>query len=351
MALTVGDPVPNITMPGPNGERVELGARQRSGFVQVIGFADGACAAAMAAGLRAHSHRFAAIDAVVSMAAPGEAWSNIPAGDLPIAMAEQDFQLARHLGAAPPCIWIMDPGKRLARTIPWDDSAAAVAAAAAEALFGATSDEILELPPPVLVIPQVFEPDFCAQLIDYWHANEKQADMVATSDFRGGGQAAEAQLKRRLDTPITDVDLTRQIAERLARRVGPQIGKAFQTVANHFETFRIGRYDAADNGHFGRHWDDTAPKTAHRKLAMSVNLNTGDFEGGALTFPEFGRQRLLPPTGAAVIFSCKLLHEAMPVTKGHRFGLFGFFYDDQGAEIVRQWIEAEGGRVLAHSAT
>ena len=198
---------------------------------------------------------------------------------------------------------------------------------------------------PVLVVPQLFEPDFCERLIDYWHAAEKVSDMVATGDNRGGGQAAETQLKRRDDAPVVDVDLTRAIAERLARRVGPLVTKAFHTTANHFETFRIGCYEAADGGHFGRHWDDTAPKTAHRKLAMSVNLNTGEFEGGELIFPEFGRQRYVPPLGGAVVFSCALLHEALPVTKGRRFGLFGFFYDDEGAARMRQQIEAAGGRI------
>ena len=33
-----------------------------------------------------------------------------------------------------------------------------------------------------------------------------------------------------------------------------------------------------------------------------------------------------PAAGDGVVFSCKLLHEAMPVTKGRRFGLFAFFY-------------------------
>jgi predicted 2-oxoglutarate/Fe(II)-dependent dioxygenase YbiX len=31
-----------------------------------------------------------------------------------------------------------------------------------------------------------------------------------------------------------------------------------------------------------------------------------------------------------VIFSCTLLHEALPVTQGQRFGLFTFFTDAQG---------------------
>ena len=47
---------------------------------------------------------------------------------------------------------------------------------------------------------------------------------------------------------------------------------------------------------------------------MTLNLNTGGYEGGALWFPEFGRQLYAPEAGGAVVFSCSLLHEALPVT-------------------------------------
>jgi predicted 2-oxoglutarate/Fe(II)-dependent dioxygenase YbiX len=30
-----------------------------------------------------------------------------------------------------------------------------------------------------------------------------------------------------------------------------------------------------------------------------------------------------------VIFSCSLLHEVTPVTRGSRYGLLGFFFSDQ----------------------
>ena len=57
----------------------------------------------------------------------------------------------------------------------------------------------------------------------------------------------------------------------------------------------------------------------------SLNLNTGDYEGGHIRFPEFGQQLYQPPRGGGIVFSCSLLHEALPVTKGRRFALFTFF--------------------------
>ena len=40
-----------------------------------------------------------------------------------------------------------------------------------------------------------------------------------------------------------------------------------------------------------------------------------------------------PPTGGAVVFSCSLLHEATPVTKGLRYATLPFLYDEAAAEI------------------
>jgi predicted 2-oxoglutarate/Fe(II)-dependent dioxygenase YbiX len=62
---------------------------------------------------------------------------------------------------------------------------------------------------------------------------------------------------------------------------------------------------------------------------MTLNLNAGEYEGGALRFPEYGPDLYSPATGDAVIFSCTLLHEAMPVTRGRRFVLLSFLFDEE----------------------
>ena len=51
---------------------------------------------------------------------------------------------------------------------------------------------------------------------------------------------------------------------------------------------------------------------------MTLNLNSEDYEGGHLRFPEYGPELYRPGTGDAVVFSCYLVHEAMPVTAGAR---------------------------------
>ena len=71
---------------------------------------------------------------------------------------------------------------------------------------------------------------------------------------------------------------------------------------------------------------DNLRQTQKRRFAMSLNLNEG-YEGGELWFPEYGKHKYLPAAGAGVIFSCSLLHEALPVTKGQRWVMVTFMCD------------------------
>jgi len=57
-----------------------------------------------------------------------------------------------------------------------------------------------------------------------------------------------------------------------------------------------------------------------------VNLNDG-YEGGELHFPEYGPHLYRPEAGGAILFSCSLLHEVLPVTRGRRFTLLSFLRD------------------------
>jgi predicted 2-oxoglutarate/Fe(II)-dependent dioxygenase YbiX len=68
---------------------------------------------------------------------------------------------------------------------------------------------------------------------------------------------------------------------------------------------------------------------------LSLNLNTEDYEGGHLLFPEYNDHRYSPPTGGGVIFSTAVLHEAAPVTFGRRYVLLTFLHSD-AAEVRRQ---------------
>ena len=116
---------------------------------------------------------------------------------------------------------------------------------------------------------------------------------------------------------------------RLARRVFPEIERALTRIISGAEQFKIVCYDASEGGRFGAHRDNVVQHHAHRRFAMTLNLNAGEYEGGALRFPEYGPDLYSAGTGDAIVFSCSLLHEAMPVTKGLRYVLLAFFFDEE----------------------
>jgi predicted 2-oxoglutarate/Fe(II)-dependent dioxygenase YbiX len=100
-----------------------------------------------------------------------------------------------------------------------------------------------------------------------------------------------------------------------------------------FERYLIACYDAADGGVFRPHRDNNTIGTAARQFACSINLND-DFDGGDLRFAEYGPATYRPPLGGAAVFSCSLLHEATPVTRGRRYAFLPFLYDAVGAQAL-----------------
>ncbi len=186
---------------------------------------------------------------------------------------------------------------------------------------------------PVLFIPDVIDPEFCEFLIHLY-----QADGGRNSGFMRqiDGKTVEvldADFKQRKDFHITDTAHLQAINDLILRRVKPEIEKAFQFSITRFERYLVACYDAETQGFFNRHRDNTTKGTAHRRFAMTINLNTGNYTGGCLRFPEYGNRLYRPRVGEAVIFSCSLLHEVTPVLSGKRFALLSFFYNDEDAKI------------------
>jgi 2OG-Fe(II) oxygenase superfamily len=89
----------------------------------------------------------------------------------------------------------------------------------------------------------------------------------------------------------------------------------------------MARYEGHRGGYSHGHRDNIAPYL-YRRFAMSINLNTEEFEGGELCFPEFGDQRYRPESGTAIVFSSSLLREAMHVTAGRRFVFLAFLLEN-----------------------
>ena len=91
-------------------------------------------------------------------------------------------------------------------------------------------------------------------------------------------------------------------------------------------------YDSALGGHFYRHRDNLNAGARHRRFAVSLNLN-GDYDGCDLRCPEFGRQTYRAPAGGAVVFSCGMLHEVTPITRGQRYAFVPFLYGEADAAV------------------
>ncbi|MEM9092359.1 MAG: 2OG-Fe(II) oxygenase [Cyanobacteria bacterium P01_F01_bin.53] len=186
---------------------------------------------------------------------------------------------------------------------------------------------------PVLVVPRIFEPDLCQALIAYYnqHGGEESGFM---REKKGRTlHIKDHSFKRRRDQEILDENLKNMAMHRIHDRLTPEIHKAFQFQATRIERHIVACYDGVSGGFFRPHRDNTTKGTAHRKFAVSLNLNTGEYEGGLLRFPEFGRQTYTAPAGGAVVFSCSLLHEATPVTEGCRYAYLPFLYNDAAAKI------------------
>jgi predicted 2-oxoglutarate/Fe(II)-dependent dioxygenase YbiX len=216
---------------------------------------------------------------------------------------------------------------------------------AGQALF----DRVASLPPPaehagtplvapVLIAPRVFEPELCRRLIDHYEAEGGQLSGVMR-DIGGRTVGVFDGMKRRRDVSIADPGLRAELVDRLQRNLLPMIHRTFHFNATRLERYLVACYDAAEGGYFHPHRDNEALGTAHRRFAVSINLNSEDFEGGDLRFPEFGPRTYRPPTGGAVVFCCSLLHEATSVSRGRRYAFLPFLFDEAGEAIRQQNVD------------
>lgn len=229
---------------------------------------------------------------------------------------------------------VIDPTMRVRHVIPFAEDGADVPAlfAALEALPPPRRFAGIELQAPILYLPDIFEPALCARLVSLYE--EKGSEESGFMREVGGKTVgvSDPSHKRRRDCLIEDEALIGAIQARFIRRVVPQIAKAHQFEVTRMERYIVACYAAEDGGHFRAHRDNTTKGTAHRRFAVSINLNA-EFEGGEISFPEYGPRSFKPPPGAAVVFSCSLLHAVSRVNAGRRYAFLPFLYDDAAAAL------------------
>lgn len=247
---------------------------------------------------------------------------------------DYDRAVSRQYGAAredqryEPFWVLLDRELRIVQRYPLDAGETAIAE------LKRRSSQAAEGVAPVLTVPDVFDTEICRKLIDLY-----ESDGGTPSGFMRDVNGKTTHIlddgfKRRRDTQISDPQLIQLLSQRIAKRIAPAIERATYFRATRIERHIVACYEAGA-GHFRPHRDNTTFGTAHRRFAVTINLNAEEYEGGDLRFPEFGERTYRAPTGGAVVFSCSLLHEALPVTKGKRYAFLPFLYDEE-AKAIRE---------------
>ncbi|MFQ5773835.1 MAG: redoxin domain-containing protein [Kiloniellaceae bacterium] len=362
LRLEVGDRVPDMGWVDLGGARVSLGQSAHAGRVTVVFVCPSAAGAARELTKFRDLHdKFRALEvqvfAVTSDPVP-ESAALVEKLELPFpVLFDAAFAGGRALGligpgAASPeavakdkggawCTVIVDPNQRVEKIFgPGAEAGHAVAAYAyCEKRAAGPGPTVVGMHAPVLIVPNVLSREHCARLIRFWETGQRYEGGVASADH--GRNVPLSKIKVREDVALPDLGPEAQeLFAVFRRRLFPEVRKAHNFRITRAETLRVGCYTASEGGHFTLHRDDTTPYTAHRRFAMSLNLNAGEYEGGYLRFPEYGPQLYSPDTGGAVVFSCSLLHDATRVTRGRRFVLLGFFYGE-AEQALRDRLAAQ----------
>ena len=225
---------------------------------------------------------------------------------------------------------LLDRNLRVLTTVALTDDQPAQVIEQALQHLPATTSNTITAQAPVMFVPRVLELGICTHLQQVWDRSHAETGVEQSVDATRR-EVIEAEAKRRADHVVEDADLMRILTQSVGRRVIPEVRRIFGFNADRFEGFKISCYDSMASGFFHAHRDNLSPATAHRRFAMTLNLNS-EYEGGELRFPEFGDARYRPAAGEALIFACSMLHEVIPVTVGKRFTLLPFLF---GADARR----------------
>ena len=358
--LTVGDRSPNFVLPGMDGEFYSFHERVRgnrtvlflsSSLDEQTDAIISALAAARDDFLSQATDVLAVVSGTVEQLAACAAARE--AKDLPFQVfadvkgkiLEGFRELLGDSGIAPICL-VLDANQRLLARVEVgeeDDRYVPGIIAFLQAHPQSAEQYVLGNSAPVLLVPNVIEPDLCRSLIERWetmgHEEGKVQSVLGGQDH----ERVNFEGKRRLDHYVRDQALIRELSMRVLRRLAPEIEKAYRFEGFRLDPFLIGCYQAERQDFFRPHRDNLAPANANRMFAVSINLNADEYDGGDLQFPEYGPHLYRPPTGAAVVFSCSLIHEALPVTRGRRFVLLNFMRDVRPQGAPRKTRPAAAG--------
>lgn len=332
-ALAVGDIAPRFSLPNASGDVSDIGGDAVAGRSVILCFC--ADASGLEATLEEYRSNRAAVDPAQALVfAVVRALPGPPVGDSPVGLLhDPEGRVGSAYGASVGMMTVvLRPNRHVQLILRDDDRPHAARALAAAA---ASTDRVpsrMAPHPPVLLLPDVLTPDECRRLITVYqmegHTFMEPGHEVKEPPHDYKMRIPEYGRRDRIDHWVVNEQTVRFINSRFQRRLIPEIHKCFQYRVSRHERYRIGSYEGERGGELHGHRDNSEPRGAHRRFAVSVNLNAEEFEGGELAFPEFGGHRYSPKTGEALVFSCSLLHEPLHVTKGRRLVLLGFLYGE-----------------------
>tara|TARA_E500000331_G_scaffold312203_2_gene320008 strand:+ start:1214 stop:2110 length:897 start_codon:yes stop_codon:yes gene_type:complete len=232
-------------------------------------------------------------------------------------------------GFRAPAIFVLCPNQRIVDIAELDTLGDEVSTWINEKItrcvFNASTTRITNIAP-VLMVPRALDAEDCDWLVGLWHKGHKVQGQVALGEHAKSRDSINLSFKKREDFILENETIKQKLIDRLIPRILPEIEKVHHFAPSNLESFRIGCYKAESGGFFKVHRDNANPSVKDRKFAITINLNPNEYEGGDLVFPEYGQELYRPDKGGAIIFSCSLLHEVFPVTKGNRFALLTFLF-------------------------
>ena len=103
------------------------------------------------------------------------------------------------------------------------------------------------------------------------------------------------------------------------------------------ERWRLLFYDGdSDKKPFRDAHKDWTAWSCHRRMSIIIGLsNPDDYEGGELYFKENNLKYKIEK-GTAIIFDSKLVHEVLPLSKGKRYVIQAFLFDDSGYDLRKE---------------
>ena len=338
--LSPGDRAPNFVLPDNSGAYTMFYERVQGGRIALVfdsAFPAGDLAAGTAA-LDAAAGRFAAAgvevfcvtltepDSIKGIATPHHLWSDPKRKIAEGFLAQLGLGGLSALEGGQTAAALLDANQRLLEVVvsAREDLPDKILEAFAKRPECDSQPQVRAATAPVLTIPKLLDDDMCRELMAMFDAGEiEEGGVFSTLD--GEEQArVHHDRKKRLDLKIMDPEVNRVLQQTIGRRIAPELAKAFSFEGFRFDRFLVCRYAADRQDRFRTHRDNLSPSTADRRFAMTLNLNGDSYKGGELVFPEYGPHRYKPGDGGAVIFSCSLLHEALPVTEGVRYALLTF---------------------------